>query len=81
MKPKLLKVVNNKGKQIKVTQFAWDTLYKDRKGFSLYVEDKKKSESKTDTKSQNTKKPKTTAKTTAKKAPAKKKVAKNDSTK
>lgn len=37
----MIKVKNNNGEIIEVTQVAWDVLYCHRDGFELYVEKKK----------------------------------------
>ncbi|MBS4207450.1 hypothetical protein [Bacillus sp. FJAT-50079] len=70
MKSKTIKVLNNANEIIKVTQKAWEILYKDRDGFSLYIEEaeeKPKEE-----------KPKTKPKTATKKKPSSDKRVKKD---
>lgn len=37
----MIKVKNNNGEIIEVTQVAWDVLYCHREGFELYIEEKK----------------------------------------
>lgn len=47
---KTIKIIDDKGVTREVTEKAWDVLYKDRKGFSLYVaktEEKPKAKAKT----------------------------------
>lgn len=34
----MVKITNNNNKVMEVTQIAWDVLYSNREGFSLYVE-------------------------------------------
>jgi len=40
MKSEKIKIINNANKIIEVTLSAWEILYKDREGFSLFTDEK-----------------------------------------
>lgn len=68
----MIKIKNNENEIIEVTQIAWDVLYSNRDGFSIYVDKVEEAEVKNVT----VKEPKATP--AKKPSPVKKKVTKND---